>query len=91
MITTPAQVHHQIETIEREKSRFCRLYQLPPDEPAAVKEYIDENLAAGKIRHSKSSSSFPMVFAKEKDGSLCEVVDYRSLDQITKRYSTAVL
>jgi hypothetical protein len=38
--------------------------------------YIDENLATGFIRHSKSPTGAPIFFVKKNDGSLRLVVDY---------------
>ena len=49
---------------------FGRIYNLSQNELATLKEYIDENLAKGFIRHSKSSAGAPILFVKKKDGSL---------------------
>ena len=48
-------------------------------------EYIDENLANGFIRHSKSLVGAPIFFVKKKDGSLLLVLDYRGLNKVTIR------
>lgn len=83
-------VDHSIDTEANSKPPFRRLYQLSPAELLAAKDYITENLKSGKIRPSKSPYGSPMFFAKEKDGSLRGVVDYRGLNRITKRNSTSV-
>ena len=46
-------------------------------------EWINEQLAKGYIRPSKSPAAAPVFFVKKKDGSLRLVVDYRKLNAIT--------
>ena len=62
---------------------FGPIYNLSQDELATLKEYIDENLAKGFIRHSKSPAGAPILFVKKKDGSLQMCVDYRGLNKVT--------
>jgi hypothetical protein len=50
-----------------------------------LRTYIDENLASGFIRHSKSPAAAPIFFVKKKDGSLRLVVDCRGLNKVTVR------
>ncbi|KAG8735333.1 hypothetical protein FRC10_010699, partial [Ceratobasidium sp. 414] len=59
------------------------IYSMTPSESEALKEMIDEGLATGKIRHSKSPAGSPVMFVKKSDGSLRLVVDYRKLNSIT--------
>ena len=59
------------------------IYPLSPQELAALKEFLKENLEKGFIRESKSPASAPILFAPKKDGSLQLCVDYRGLNTIT--------
>jgi len=62
-----------------------KLYPLSPDELELLKEYLDEMLKNGKIRPSKSSASAPIFLAKQANGKLRIVVDYRGLHTITMK------
>ena len=48
-----------------------------------IKEYIEENLAKGFIRHCSSLAGAPVLFVKKSDGSLRFCVDYRGLNEMT--------
>ncbi|CEL55012.1 hypothetical protein RSOLAG1IB_11824 [Rhizoctonia solani AG-1 IB] len=50
-----------------------------------LKEWLDAKLKAGKIRPSKSPISSPVMFIPKKDGSHRLVVDYRCLNNQTKK------
>jgi len=60
-----------------------KIYPLSPDELELLKEYLDEMLKNGKIRPSKISAGAPIFFAKQANGKLRIVVDYRGLNAIT--------
>jgi len=60
-----------------------KLYPLSPDELELLKKYLDEMLKNGQIGPSKSSASAPIFFAKQANGKLRIVVDYRGLNAIT--------
>jgi hypothetical protein len=55
---------------------FGPLYGMSHKELAALKEYVDENLAKGFIRHSSSPAGAPVLFVKKAEGSLRLCVDY---------------
>ena len=62
-----------------------KTYRLSEPELAAMKTYIQANLAKGFIRPSSSPAGAPAFFVKKKDGSLRPCVDYRGLNPLTVR------
>ena len=62
---------------------FGPLYGMSHKELLVLKEYIEENLAKGFIRHSSSPAGAPVLFVKKSDGSLRFCVDYRGLNEMT--------
>jgi len=67
------------------------IYPLTEKESTTLKEYIDEMLAKGFIRKSKSPAGTPVFFVLKKNGELRMVVDYRHLNDITIRDSYPLL
>jgi DNA primase large subunit len=61
------------------------IYPTSPNEEKALKEYIDENLAKGFIRKSESPDDYLVLFVPKKSGELRLIMDYRKLNQRTKR------
>jgi hypothetical protein len=61
------------------------IYSLSAIELQALREFIDENLAIGFIRPSRSPCGAPVLFVKKKDGSLRLCVDYRGLNKLTRK------
>lgn len=84
------EVDHAIEIEEGVKRPFRPLYQLSPAELVAAKDYVEKLLRSRKIRPSKSPFGAPLLFAKEKGGSLRSVVDYKALNKITKLNSAPI-
>ncbi len=72
---------------------FGPIYSLSLAETHALREYLDDNLQKGFIRHSKSPAGAPILFVKKKDGSLRLCVDYRGLNSITvkNRYALPLI
>jgi hypothetical protein len=54
-----------------------------PVEQAEIDAFLEDVLATGQIRPSKSPIGAPVFFIKKKDGSLHLVQDYRALNAIT--------
>ena len=72
-----------IELQEGRQPPYGPLYPLSPAELEVLREYIQENLAKGFIRPSKSPAGAPVLFSPKKDGSLRLCVDYRGINSIT--------
>ena len=64
-----------------------RPYRTPIKNREVVDKAIDEMLDADVIRRSRSPWSFPVVIVDKKDGSKTFCVDFRKLNQITKKNS----
>jgi hypothetical protein len=76
---------HAIE-LEREPShRFRKVYPMTLTEQTEIDAFLEEALATGRIRQSKSPLRAPVFFIKKKDGKLCFVQDYQALNAITRR------
>ena len=58
------------------------IYPLSQTKLAALRDFLEENLAKGFIQESKSPVGTPILFAPKKDGSLQLCVDYRGLNTI---------
>ena len=78
---------HAIELKPSEESKpiSSKVYALSRAEQVELDKFIDEHLATGRIRPSKSPIASPFFFVKKKDGSLRPVQDYRRLNEITIR------
>ncbi|KAF8722770.1 Retrotransposon gag protein, partial [Rhizoctonia solani] len=61
------------------------LYSMTDAKSSTLKDWLRDELKAGKIQPSKSSISSPVMFVPKKDGSRCLVVDYRRLNNRTKK------
>ena len=73
---------HEINLDESFMPKIGKIYPLSPDEKKATEDFLEENLAAGKICPSNSSQVSPF-FVKKKDGKLCPCQDYCYLNEHT--------
>ena len=64
-----------------------RPYRTPIKNREVIDKAVDEMLDADIIRRSRSPWSFPVVIVDKKDGSKRFCVDFRKLNQITKKNS----
>jgi hypothetical protein len=72
--------------IELEPSpRFCKVYLMTLMEQTEMDAFLEEALATGRIRQSKSPLGALVFFIKKKDGKLRFVQDYRALNAITRK------
>eukprot|EP00873_Tetraselmis_striata_P008895 jgi/Tetstr1/429159/TSEL_019112.t1 len=65
-----------------------RTYGMSPAELQEVRSQLEELLAKGWIRPSKSNYGAPILFVRKKDGTLRMCVDYRKLNDLTKKDRT---
>ncbi|CCO36524.1 Retrotransposable element Tf2 155 kDa protein type 1 [Rhizoctonia solani AG-1 IB] len=61
------------------------LYSMTDAESVALKQWLEDELKAGKIQPSKSPISSPVMFVPKKDGSCRLVVDYQKLNSRSKK------
>src|SRR5918999_558660 len=74
---------HGIELVPGAEPSSCKIYPLSPNEQEELDKFLEEHLASGRIRPSKSPMASPFFFVKKKDGKLRPVQDYRKLNKIT--------
>lgn len=74
---------HAIDLKPGFEPKPCKTYPLSPAEQKELDAFLDENLAKGYIRPSKSPMASPFFFVKKKDGKLRPVQDYRDLNKGT--------
>jgi hypothetical protein len=76
---------HAIE-LEREPSPgFHKVYPMTQTEQTEMDAFLEEALATGCIRQSKSPLRAPVFFIKKKDGKLRFIQDYQVLNAITRK------
>ena len=80
--------NHRLEFIDNaDKSGLLksRIYSMSGHKLKQIKKYLDEHLRKGFIVPSKAPFASPVLFAEKPNGELRFCVDYRRLNQITKR------
>jgi len=74
---------HKIPLKPGTEPPFGPLYGMSHQQLQTLKDYVEENLDKGFIRHSSSPAGAPVLFVKKGDGPLRLCVDYRGLNEIT--------
>lgn len=77
------EVDHKIELIPGQTPPSRAPYRMSPKEMKELKLQLDDNLARGFIRPSKSPYGAPILFVPKKSGESRMCVDYRALNRIT--------
>jgi len=73
----------KIDLISSAKLAPAKLYQLTQQQSTVLKDTLQRELAAGRIRPSNAPYGSPMFFVLRKDGRPRMVVDYRHLNEQT--------
>jgi hypothetical protein len=76
---------HAIELERKPSPGFRKVYPMTLTERTEMDAFLEEALATGRIRQSKSPLRAPVFFIKKKDRKLCFVQDYRALNVITRK------
>jgi hypothetical protein len=76
---------HAIELECKPSPGFHKVYPMTLTEQTEMDAFLEEALATGHIRQSKSPLGVPVFFIKKKDGKLRFVQDYRALNVITRK------
>jgi hypothetical protein len=76
---------HTIELERKLSPRFWKVYPMTLTEQTEMDVFLEEALATGRIRQSKSPLGAPVFFIKKKDGKLRFIQDYRVLNAITRK------
>ncbi len=74
---------HAIELVDDWQPPYGSIYSLGPMELETLKAYIENNLANGFIRPSKSPAGALIFFDKKPDGSLRLCIDSQGLNNLT--------
>jgi hypothetical protein len=77
--------HKWDHAIELEHKPSPRFHPMTLTEQTEMDAFLEEALATGRIRQSKSPLRVPVFFIKKKDGNLCFIQDYRALNPITRK------
>jgi transposase InsO family protein len=76
-------VRHSIVIEPDKQIPLGHVYPLSPNELQVLREYLDTNLASGRVRRSESQLGASILFVQKKDGTLRLCVDYRALNSVT--------
>ena len=83
--------NHRIELVDKDKHGkepelpWGPLYNMSTEELLVLRKELTHYLDKGYIRASRSSAGAPVLFAKKPGGGLRFCVDYRALNEITKK------
>ena len=76
---------HKISLEKEHDLGFSPLYKMTTAELETVKKYLVNNLEKGFIAPSQAPFAAPILFVKKANGSLRFCIDFRKLNQITRK------
>ena len=76
---------HKVELEADNNLGYSPLYKMTTEELETVKQYLIENLDKGFIETSQAPYAAPVLFVKKPNGSLRFCIDFRKLNQITRK------
>lgn len=93
MLPAHKNTDHAIDLQDGTEPPYGPIYPLSQKELTELRQYIDDNLAAGRIQPSTSPAGSPILFVPKRDGSLRLCVDYRGLNKVTvkNRYALPLI
>ena len=71
--------------LEAEPNWVSRLYRMSREEMDEVRKWVTENLSKGFIEASQAPWASPIIFVRKPNGGVRLCVDYRKLNQISKK------
>jgi hypothetical protein len=81
---------HRIELENGKMPPFGPIYAFAKKEQQKLRKYFEINLQRGLIRYSRSLAGASILFVPKKNGKLRLCVNYRRLNQITKKDRSAL-
>ncbi|CAK5046064.1 unnamed protein product [Meloidogyne enterolobii] len=78
-------IEHKIDLVDEKQYVQLRPYRVPPGLQEEVHKQIHDMLKQNIIRPSESIFASPIVLVKKKDGKYRFAIDYRKLNQNTKK------
>lgn len=76
---------HKIDLKPDYEPKAMKAFSLPQDEVKLASEFVHEHLEKGYIRPSESPQASPLFFVNKKDGGKRACIDYRHLNNFTKK------
>jgi hypothetical protein len=76
---------HEIHLEEGAKLSPGPMYPVSQDQEEELRKFLKKNLGKGFIRESNSPMASPILFVRKKNGSLRLCVDYRRLNNLTRK------
>ena len=74
---------HRIKLVEGVEATWGPLHGMSEQELRGLREWLDNQVAGGKITKSNSSAGAPILLVKKPNGSFPLCVDYRALNKVT--------